>query len=125
MESMEEIVAREAGAEGLSTLVAAFYRRIRTDDLIGPMYPPADFEAAEERLRGFLLFRFLGDTTYLESRGHPRLRMRHVPFEIGEPERDRWLLLMEGAMDDTQFPAAAREVVMPFFGMVAESMRNR
>ncbi|MDB6079212.1 MAG: glbO [Akkermansiaceae bacterium] len=124
MSEMEDIVAREAGPEGLAALVAAFYRRIRTDDLIGPMYPPDDLEAAEVRLRDFLLFRFLGDATYLENRGHPRLRMRHFPFEIGEAERDRWLQLMDAAMDEIEFPAGARAVVMPFFGMVAESMRN-
>lgn len=122
---MEEIIAREVGAEGLASLVAAFYRRVRTDDLLGPMYPADDFEGAEERLRGFLQFRFLGDTRYLESRGHPRLRMRHFPFEIGPAERDRWLQLMDEAMDEIAFPAASREAVTPFFAMVAESMRNR
>ena len=123
--SFGQVIAQEAGAEGIAALTAAFYRRVRTDDLLGPMYPADDFEGAEQRLREFLLFRFLGDSTYLEQRGHPRLRMRHMPFSIGEAESERWLALMDGAMEDVQFPAAAREAIGPFFKMVADSMRNR
>lgn len=123
--NMEEIVAREAGAEGIAALVAAFYRRVAGDDILGPMYPPEDMQGAEERLRGFLLFRLLGDPSYMESRGHPRLRMRHLPFVIGPAERDRWLELMEAAMEDCSFPEAARAALMPFFASVADAMRNR
>lgn len=122
---MEEIVAREVGADGLANMVAAFYRRVKTDDLLGPLYPEQDFEGAEQRLREFLQFRFLGNATYIENRGHPRLRMRHFPFEIGEAQRDRWVELMEAAMDECKTSDAARAVISPFFAQVAEAMRNR
>ncbi|WP_035610204.1 hemin transporter [Haloferula sp. BvORR071] len=125
MESMEEIVAREVGAEGLAAMVAGFYRRVRTDDLLGPLYPEADFEGAEQRLREFLQFRFLGNETYIENRGHPRLRMRHFPFVIGEAQRDRWVELMEAAMDECGIAGNARAVISPFFAQVADAMRNR
>ena len=122
---MEEIVAREIGAEGLAAMVAAFYRRVRTDDLLGPLYPEADFEGAEQRLREFLQFRFLGHEAYIENRGHPRLRMRHFPFVIGEAQRDRWIELMEAAMDECGIAGDARAVISPFFAQVADAMRNR
>ncbi len=113
------------GEEGFANLVAAFYRRVREDNLIGPMYPPDDWEGAERRLVGFLLFRFGGSERYLQERGHPRLRMRHMPFSIGEAERDRWLSLMNGAMDEVGLEGDARSHLETFFDQVADFMRNR
>ena len=122
---MEEIVAREVGAEGLAAITAAFYRRVKTDDLLGPLYPEQDFEGAEKRLREFLQFRFLGAEAYVENRGHPRLRMRHFHFVIGEAQAKRWVDLMEAAMDECGTSAEARAVMLPFFAQVAEFLRNR
>lgn len=106
-------------------MVAAFYRRVRTDDLIGPMYPEQDWEGSEERLAEFLLFRLGASTRYMEMRGHPKLRMRHVTFKIGIAERDRWLQLMSAAMDESAIPEKARGFLDPFFAQVADFMRNR
>lgn len=113
------------GEDGFARLVAAFYRRVRVDDLIGPMYPPDDWENAERRLADFLIFRFGGSDRYIQERGHPRLRMRHVPFSIGEAERDRWLELMGGAMDELGLAGEARMNLGAFFDQVADFMRNR
>lgn len=113
------------GPEGFGPLVAAFYRRVRTDDLLGPMYPPDDWEGAEWRLRGFLDQRFGGPDTYSQRRGHPRLRMRHAPFAIDEAARDRWLKLMAEAMEEVAVSDEVTEVIAPFFLMVADQMRNR
>lgn len=113
------------GEERLRALVAAFYRRVRTDDLIGPMYPADDWAGAEKRLADFLIYRFGGPPTYLEERGHPRLRGRHLPFAIGEAERDRWLQLMEAAMTEIELPAEALPPLRGFFAQVADFMRNR
>ena len=113
------------GEARLRALVAAFYRRVRTDDLIGPMYPPDDWAGAEKRLADFLIYRFGGPPTYLEERGHPRLRGRHLPFAIGEAERDRWLQLMESAMTEIDLPAEAVPPLRGFFAQVADFMRNR
>ena len=112
---MEQIVAREVGAEGLAALVAAFYRRVRTDDVLGPLYPEQDFEGAEKRLREFLQFRFLGHEAYVETRGHPRLRMRHFPFAIGDKEAARWVDLMEAAMAECEISGEAWSAMSPFF----------
>ena len=112
------------GHDGFQRLVAAFYRRVRQDDLIGPMYPADDWEGAEKRLRDFLIFRFGGPQDYIEQRGHPRLRMRHVPFKIGLAERDRWLSLMDAALDETAIPEPAATALREFFAPTADFMRN-
>lgn len=122
---MEKIVADSLGEEGFRNIVAAFYVRVREDDLIGPMYPDGDWEGAEHRLAEFLLFRFGLSETYIEERGHPRLRMRHMPFSIGEAERDRWLLLMGEAMDEHSITGEPRDALDAFFHQVADFMRNR
>jgi hemoglobin len=113
------------GESGITRMVAGFYSRIRTDDLLGPMYPDDDWEGSERRLREFLLFRLGGDTRYVESRGDPRLRMRHMPFSIGIAERDRWLELMRAAMEEADLPSEAILELDAFFSQVADFMRNR
>jgi len=120
----EAEVMQQCGESGIRRMVAAFYQGVRADDLIGPMYPPEDWEGSEERLAEFLLFRLGGSTRYQEMRGHPRLRMRHIPFKIGIAERDRWLALMTAAMEETEVPDAARAFLDPFFAQVADFMRN-
>ena len=114
----------EFGEAEITDLVAAFYRRIRTDDLIAPMYPDDDWEGSEKRLRDFLIYRFGGSDRYIQERGHPRLRMRHAPFSIGIPERDRWLELMAAAMKETNVPGSVSLNLKTFFEQVADFMRN-
>ena len=113
------------GEGGFGRLTAAFYRRVRADDLLAPMYPDGDWEGSEARLRGFLLFRFGGVMDYVEERGHPRLRMRHMGFAIGEAERDRWIELMGDAVRETEVPREAAQALMTFFSQVADFMRNQ
>lgn len=125
MEGFENIVARDVGGPGLDAMVTNFYQRVKEDELIGPMYPDDDWEGSEERLRLFLRFRLLGEQEYMLKRGHPRLRMRHMPFAIGEAERDRWLKLMGEAMDEAEVSGPAREGLDAFFAQVADFMRNR
>ncbi len=114
----------ELGEPNLRVLVAAFYQRVRADDLLGPLYPPNDWEGAEKRLADFLVYRFGGPPTYIEERGHPRLRMRHMPFAIGVAERDRWLALMEAAMVECRIPEPHAGTLSAFFTQVADFMRN-
>ena len=117
-------VFHEIGAEGLQKLVAAFYRQIPTDDLLGPMYPPEDLAGAEERLFEFLMFRCGGSSHYLETRGHPRLRMRHAPFTIGPAQRDRWVQLMRNALNTSNLPSPAADVLMRFLEQTATFLVN-
>jgi hemoglobin len=124
MESVDTLY-QDLGEHALRRMVAAFYRRIPEDDLLGPLYPADDLPAAEKRLADFLVGRFGGPPIYIQERGHPRLRMRHMPFAIGVAERDRWVQLMETAMAEAEIPAPARELLRPFFAQVADFMRNR
>lgn len=122
---------QELGEHGLAALVKSFYARIPKDDILGPMYPKHDLIGAEERLRDFLIFRFGGPSRYLAQRGHPRLRMRHMPFPIDQAARDRWIELMTSAIDETidseAFPQlpALREPLIAFFDSVATFLINR
>src|SRR5947209_20509586 len=95
------------GETGFRQLVAAFYRRIPDDDILGPMYEGRELKAAEDRLADFLIQRFGGPDTYSQRRGHPRLRMRHGPFKIDQRGRDRWIELMEAAMAEIDLPEQA------------------
>jgi hemoglobin len=112
------------GEEGFQRLVGAFYAQVPGDDILGPMYPPDDLAGSEERLRLFLIGRFGGPATYMEKRGHPRLRMRHAPFRLDEAARNRWVQLMDRALDEAGLPAEAVQVLRPFFHEVATFLRN-
>ena len=121
----EEDIYNIIGDDGFNRLIAAFYRQIPTDPILGPMYPANDLEGAEKRLRGFLLFRFGGPADYLDERGHPRLRMRHAPFPITEAACDRWMQLMLGALDEAKLPPDADRTLREFFGGTSTFLINR
>jgi len=122
--SEDQIFAR-IGMDGFTRLVRAFYAQVPGDDILGPMYPPDDMPGAEERLLGFLLYRFGGPQDYIEQRGHPRLRMRHAPFAIDQAARDRWAQLMDRALEETALPSDAATVLREFFHGTATFMINR
>ena len=113
------------GDEGFQRLVAGFYRQVPNDDILGPMYPAHDLQAAEQRLRDFLIYRFGGPPRYIEQRGHPRLRMRHAPFVISQEARDRWVQLMTAALDEAKLPPEADETLRSFFDAMATFLINR
>jgi hemoglobin len=86
------------GAGFFAALVERFYAGVATDLLLRPLYPD-DLTAPRRHLTLFLQQYWGGPGTYSEERGHPRLRQRHVPFVIGEPERDAWFGHMAAALD--------------------------
>jgi len=113
------------GADGFARLVSAFYRQVPRDNLLGPMYPARDLEGAEQRLRDFLIYRFGGPQTYIEQRGHPRLRARHFPFRINQAARDRWMQLMNNALAEAALPVEAEQVLRTFLDGMSTFMINR
>jgi len=115
----------QIGEEGFARLVAAFYRQVPADDILGPMYPADDFPGAEERLKDFLVGRFGGPQRYMEQRGHPRLRMRHMPFKLDQRARDRWVQLMERALDEAKLPEESQKLLCDFFHHMATFLMNR
>jgi hemoglobin len=121
----EEQVYERIGEDGFARLVRAFYAQVPGDEILGPMYPPDDLAGAEERLRDFLVGRFGGPPRYIEQRGHPRLRMRHMPFAINQRARDRWVQLMTTALDQAAFDADVAQLLREFLAQVATMMINR
>ncbi|MBV9026130.1 MAG: globin [Streptomycetaceae bacterium] len=81
-------------------LVHRFYEGVAQDSLLRPMYPEEDLGPAEERLTLFLMQYWGGPRTYSEERGHPRLRMRHMPFHVDRVAHDAWLGHMRTAVDE-------------------------
>jgi hemoglobin len=113
------------GESGLTRLVAAFYRRVPQDDILGPMYPAHDLAGSEQRLRDFLIYRLGGPPRYIEQRGHPRLRVRHAPFHINSAARERWMQLMTAALEEAAFPPEADQFLRTFLGEIASFLVNR
>ena len=112
------------GEEGFARLVAAFYRQVPHDDILGPLYPEQERGAAEQRLRDFLIYRFGGSEKYIAERGHPRLRARHLPFHIDRVARDRWMQLMNNAFAEASLPLEAEQLLRAFFEQMSTFMIN-
>ncbi|MBV9848242.1 MAG: globin [Armatimonadetes bacterium] len=104
-------------------LVDAFYQSVETDAVLRPLYP-TDLTQPKEHLALFLIQRFGGHTAYSDRRGHPRLRMRHVPFRIGPAERDAWLRCMFAALDATPALGPFRDSLRRYFAESAEFLVN-
>ncbi len=113
------------GEDGFARLVAAFYRQVPNDEILGQMYPREDLPGSEERLRDFLVGRFGGPQRYVERRGHPRLRARHIPFRIDRAARDRWIALMDNAFAEAALPVEAEHFLREFFSQIATFMINQ
>lgn len=111
--------------DGFRRLVAAFYRQIPDDDILGAIYPKDDLAGAEQRLCDFLIFRFGGPEHYIERRGHPRLRMRHAPFPVDQAARDRWMKLMNNALEEAAITDEVKQILLKYFESTATAMMNR
>ena len=112
------------GEETFTRLVHRFYEEVAADPALRAVYPTEDLGPAEEHLRLFLIQYWGGPTTYNELRGHPRLRMRHVRFHIGETERDLWLKHMRTALDELELPEALDSQLWDYLVMAAHSLVN-
>ena len=113
------------GRETFEKLVRAFYAGIATDEVLLPMYPEQpDLEGAIQRLTGFLEQYWGGPTTYSEERGHPRLRMRHMPFKVNPDARDRWLTHMRAALDSIELSPLQDATLWAYLDRAAQAMVN-
>ena len=119
-------VFEAAGGEAtFRLLVERFYARVADDPLLRPVYPEEDLSSATERLTLFLIQYWGGPSTYNERRGHPRLRLRHQPFAIGQAERDAWLGHMTAAVDSLDLAPALRKALVDYFETASTAMINR
>jgi hemoglobin len=105
-------------------LVDEFYAGVATDPLLRPMYPEADLGPAAERLTLFLMQYWGGPNTYSAQRGHPRLRMRHAPFQVDAAARDAWLRHMRRAVDSLDLPPEHATVLWDYLERAAYFMVN-
>ncbi|MEU8801388.1 globin [Spirillospora sp. NPDC048819] len=122
----EQVTFYEAvgGEETFHRLVHRFYQGVADDPDLRALYPEEDLGPAEERLRLFLIQYWGGPNTYNQRRGHPRLRMRHVPFVIDEAQRDAWLRHMRVAVEELELPEPLERQLWNYFTMAAQSLVN-
>ncbi len=119
-----EFFERAGGEQTFRLLVQRFYQDVAMDPLLRPLYPEEDLGPAADRLALFLIQYWGGPGTYSQTRGHPRLRMRHAPFVIGEAERDAWLRHMRTALTSLELPEDVSGRIWDYLSMAADSMRN-
>ncbi|MGO2112064.1 MAG: globin [Pseudoclavibacter sp.] len=118
------------GQATFDRLVTAFYERVQRDEVMWPMYPQHDLDGAIWRLSHFLGQYFEGPTTYSQERGHPRLRMRHLPFQVNPDARDRWIRHMTEALDEvcaepgSRISPMHRLTMLEYFDRAAHAMVN-
>lgn len=111
------------GEPVIREIVRHFYDRIEADPVLRPMFPD-DLGPGREYQALFLIQYFGGPRTYLDVRGHPRLRARHMPFVIDQQARDHWLQHMLDAIDDAGIEEPARGVMRQYFERASEFMIN-
>lgn len=112
------------GEETFRRLVHRFYQGVAEDPLLRPMYPEEDLGPAEERLTLFLIQYWGGPRTYSDERGHPRLRMRHVPFKVDRAAHDAWLKHMRDAVDSLGLAPEHERQLWDYLVYAAGSMVN-
>ncbi len=105
-------------------IVSRFYAGVATDPVLRPIYPEEDLAAAADRFRMFLEQYWGGPTTYSETRGHPRLRMRHAPFAVSPAARDRWLTHMRVALDESGMTSEQIQTLWDYVTRAAQSLVN-
>jgi len=104
-------------------LVDRFYAKVAKDIMLRPLYPD-DIGPPAEHLALFLAQYWGGPTTYSEARGHPRLRMRHAPFAVGQRERDHWMAAMLASLDEAQLEPELHQRFVDYFTMAADHLIN-
>lgn len=124
---METHYEKIGGEETIRRLVDRFYDLMDEDPdyyAIRKLHPQ-DLQVARDKLFMFLSGWTGGPQLYMEKFGHPRLRQRHMPFEIGEAERDQWMGCMMRAMDDVGVDDKLRQELTAAFWKTADFMRNK
>lgn len=129
MDADEQLLYERVDGEVFFTrLVDRFYDAVVQDPVLAPLYPPDDIEGARARLTGFLVQFWGGPDTYSQQRGHPRLRMRHAPYVIGEAEREAWFRHMAtavgAAVEAGELSAEDEARMLSYFHRAAQHMVN-
>ena len=117
--------AQVGGHPTFEKLAREFYRGVADDPVLRPMYPEEDLEPARLRLQLFLEQYWGGPTTYSDTRGHPRLRLRHMPFHINAEARERWLVHMRNAIESLKLAPLHNEEMLDYVDRAAHAMTNQ
>src|SRR5262245_54077135 len=117
MQQERSLYEEAGGSEFFERLVDRFYDGVESDLVLRPVYPEEDLTFARRKLALFLAEYWGGPPEYNELRGHPALRMRHAPFEIGAEARDRWLHHMRAAVEDLEPPPDVANALLAYFEM--------
>jgi hemoglobin len=120
----QESIYVALGEDAFWRIARAFYSRIDQDPFLRPMFP-AELEEPIRNQAEFLIQYFGGPQTYSARRGHPRLRMRHMPYSIGVRERNAWVSHMDGALSDAEIPEPYLSQMREYFARTATFMINR
>ncbi len=120
-QSVYDAVGRQ---EFFDQLVDRFYDGVAEDPVLRPLYPK-NLGPSRRRLAGFLAQYWGGPPHYSAERGHPRLWMRHAPFEIGVVERDAWMAHMRAALDAVELPDDVRSAMVDYFDSAATHLINK
>jgi hemoglobin len=123
---MESSLYEQVGEESFFVrLVDVFYVGVESDEILRAMYPE-DLSEAKRHLVLFLVQYWGGPPTYMQERGHPRLRMRHAEFHIDKRARDAWLGAMNHALDSLRADLTDEQYdeMRSYFDMAAHQMRN-
>ncbi len=124
MATPENFYQAVGGEDTFRRVVSRFYAEVAKDDILRPIYPEDDLGPAQERLTLFLMQYWGGPHTYSDERGHPRLRMRHMPFKIGPIERDAWLRCMRIAVDEANIAEPHRTRLWQYLESAAHGLMN-
>ena len=124
MAAEQSFYAAVGGRPVFERLVHRFYEGVAADPELRALYPEEDLAPAEERLTGFLEQYWGGPTAYSDQRGHPRLRMRHMPFKVNPAQRDRWLTHMRTAVDELRLPPLYEAELWAYLERAAHAMVN-
>ena len=118
------VYERVGGMPYFKALVERFYTYVVADEVLRPLYPE-DLEPGKSHLALFLVQLWGGPPYYLVERGHPRLRMRHIPFAIGQPERDTWFHHMREAVLASDASEEDAATLIDYFDKASTFMINR
>ena len=124
--SVEQTMYEALGGEAFFVdLVEGFYQGVENNEILRPMYPE-DLTDAKRHLVLFLVQYWGGPRTYLEERGHPRLRMRHAPFKITKRAREAWMTAMMSSLDalKSRMTDEQYQEFSEYFAMAAMQLRN-
>jgi hemoglobin len=120
---MTSLYEQVGGQAFFDALVRRFYERVEADPVLRPLYPE-DMGPGERHLAQFLAQYWGGPTTYSDVRGHPRLRMRHAPFVIGQAQRDAWFDAMAASVAESGAAPELQTALVEYFAMAADHLVN-